>query len=243
MKFLTTNMILAFAVILTACDAACARPFSITAVSNLSAVSDDPYDLDGAVLEMIFSADTTDASTRSIDNGERIREFFNVFTQTLNFTNRPNARPDILQITVTNDPVITNYYIGPNEDSLEFDSRSHEGLPDLENKPMYIPSLIIDLGSHTFLPGDDRPTLQWFETIIPSQIIPGPGSMSAYSTRQLALADGPGLPFPVPIPGFPAPVQYNLTNTVITHNAPEPATTSLMAIGAIAILRPRRRRA
>ena len=66
--------------------------------------------MDGATLEIVYSADTTDAATKSLDNGERIRQFFNAFTQTVSFTNRPNGRPDVgLTVDAGNDPVITNY--------------------------------------------------------------------------------------------------------------------------------------
>lgn len=92
MKSLTRNTILALAAVLAAAaDRADAMPFSVTVTSELSAVSDDLYDLDGATLEIVYSADTTDAATKSLDNGERIRQFFNAFTQTVSFTNRPNG--------------------------------------------------------------------------------------------------------------------------------------------------------
>lgn len=117
---------------------------------------------------------------------------------------------------------------------MEFDSRGHSGVPALGDARIEIPFLTIEFGSQTIFPGNETPTLEWFETVIPSQIMPGVGSFSASCTPRLEFGH-----FPLPLPDS---ASYDLTNTAITHSAPEPATACLMLIGAITALRRRRRR-
>ncbi|MDP6111083.1 MAG: PEP-CTERM sorting domain-containing protein [Planctomycetota bacterium] len=154
---------------------------------------------------------------------------------------RPNAKADILDVIIEggNDPVITNYFTGPNEDKFGLDSRIQQFLPAPDDTLILTPSLVIHLGSHTIFPGEQRPVLEWFETIIPSQIMPGIGSFCTNCQPQLMFQPAS---MPIPMPGFPGSATYDLTNTVITHNAPEPATAAMMLIGAITALRRKRRR-
>ena len=127
---------------------------------------------------------------------------------------------------------IGNYYTGLDEYRVIFDSMSFfydgPGLDELIKAPL----LVVTLGSQTIFPSNDTPSLEWFETIVPSQLMPGIGSFWEYSTPQLEVGAGPGLL---------SNSRYDLTNTVITHNAPEPATVGMMLIGAVTVLRRRRR--
>ena len=233
------KLILTLAVVLAGCaGGADAFPFSVTVTTELSAVSTDTYDLDGATLEMVYSADTSDPPNRGGDTGFYAYQYFDVFTQTLSFTNRPNAQGDVLGLTVIggNDPIVINSYAGLDEDGVSFDSRSINSVPALGDSytGISIPALIITFGSQTIFPSNDTPTLEWFETILPSRIMPGIGSFSACcSSPQLKVGFAAGSVGP----------RYDFTNTVIANSAPEPCSLGLLALGGLACLRRRRGKA
>ena len=68
---------------------------------------------------------------------------------------------------------IGNYYTGLDEYRVIFDSMSFfydgPGLDELIKAPL----LVVTLGSQTIFPSNDTPSLEWFETIVPSKLMPG----------------------------------------------------------------------
>ena len=88
-------------------------PVVFTLTGNLTQQfgTDDPFDLEGASLMIVYDgADTTDTPTSTVVGGSFAVSFFDIFTMTVDIRGRPNGASDILGLTKPNDPQATNFF-------------------------------------------------------------------------------------------------------------------------------------
>ena len=146
--------------------------FAAMVTGQLQAVHDDSYDLEGATITIVYSADTTDTATKTGFAQGVAYSYFDVFTMDVMITDRPNFAPDITGLSTSNDPIVHNHFPPSSDnDDLTFDSRNFD-VPRFIG--LGVGPLQLDFESQTFFPGTDLVTdLSFFGPLIGSNVLPG----------------------------------------------------------------------
>ena len=198
-------------------SAANATPFEIVASGQLQIqLGDDAdtNDLEGAMISIVYGADTTDTATSMGTLSDRTYSDFDVFSMTVEITGRPNAAPDITSPIMTNDPIVSNWFPGTtNNDNISFDSRSFDEAS--LDTIIDISVLNIDFGSQTFLSGTGHVN-----------------DLSFFSSLGPTLTAGGELP-EVRV-GLFSNERYDIGNLSVTL-VPEPSSMALAIVGFLAL--------
>ena len=203
--------------------AANASPFQVVATGQLHIQSGtDEHDLEGAMISIVYGADTTDTQTRTKTFTDRTLSEFDVFSMTVEITGRPNAAPDVTSTLLMNDPIAENWFPpATKNDNFGFDSRIFRNL--IFPEELLISFWLIDLGSQTFFPGTGFVSdLSFFSSLGPI--------LTPERPPELIVEPGPV-----------SHKVYDIENLSVTL-VPEPSTLTLAALALLALLAHGRRR-
>ncbi len=175
--------------------------------------STDPYSYNGADVEIVYSADTTDAPTSTIlGSGFSLSKFD--FDVTLNISNRPNSEADISNLTTNTSMFIRNYF-SPALENDSFITDSRYVLCPSEGYQIYIGLLEVNFGTQDYFTGTDAVSdLTFFESA--GQILSG-GNFLA----NISISSTSAMP-------------YLITNATITNStAPVVPTPGALLLGTL----------
>lgn len=135
---------------------ATASPVSVVATGELQTTYREfDYNLDGASVTVVYTADTTDVATATGLYPGHAWSSFDVFDMSVRIDNRPNGASDLnLGVLGRNDPFVTNTFAPETRnDYMDFDSRSVRAEEDFR---LEIDALFLDLGSQNVFSGRDN---------------------------------------------------------------------------------------
>jgi len=136
-----------------------ARPIEIRAsgVLEMETYGMDSLRLDGAEIQMAYYSDT-EATALDVGSVSGVSRRRLEGTMVVTITGRPDGAPDLIDLTVTGEPVIAAYNRfppNPNPDTFEIPGAIFT-IPD-EMSPLVLGPWGFDLGSQEFLPGTAPP--------------------------------------------------------------------------------------
>lgn len=212
-KVLCTSVILLFIYLLLTATLE-AVPVKVIVEGQLEAANDDYCNLDGAMIEVTYVADSTVPPAAIHSYSEVTFSIFDVLA-TCNITNRPSGTEALLNLTYVTDLDADNWF-SPNlsNDAFEFND-CHWTIIEEEDIFLYVSVWKVDCGSQEFFSGtsavDDLSFLFDLEQPWSIDYFPVVNVQNSGHTMEWG---------------------YSMNNVSITF-IPEPTTISLLALGAI----------